>query len=129
MSRGLRVLRRRPGSRAFCRAAGWSRSSASPTQRRGTEAHVHITGTYFVLHVGEVFSTSTVMSHPRFPQTRFYKKFAHLNNVELQRSRGPPLPPGPRGGARAGAPAPLAKATFSTTAPARPARCEPPRDR
>jgi DNA-binding CsgD family transcriptional regulator len=37
-------------------------------------------GTYFVLDVGEVFSTSTVMSHAEFLQTRFYK--------ELVRPRG-----------------------------------------
>ncbi len=37
-------------------------------------------GTYFVLDVGEVFSTSTVMSHAEFLQTRFYK--------ELIRPRG-----------------------------------------
>jgi DNA-binding CsgD family transcriptional regulator len=37
-------------------------------------------GTYFVLDVGEVFSTSTVMSHTEFLQTRFYK--------ELVRPRG-----------------------------------------
>ncbi len=37
-------------------------------------------GTYFVLDIGEVFSTSTVMSHPEFLQTRFYN--------ELIRPRG-----------------------------------------
>jgi DNA-binding CsgD family transcriptional regulator len=37
-------------------------------------------GTYFVLDVGEVFSTSTVMVHAEFLQTRFYK--------ELIRPRG-----------------------------------------
>ncbi len=37
-------------------------------------------GTYFVLDVGEVFSTSTVMLHAEFLQTRFYK--------ELIRPRG-----------------------------------------
>jgi len=37
-------------------------------------------GTYFVLDVGEVFSTSTVMSHPEFLQSRIYK--------ELIRPRG-----------------------------------------
>ncbi len=37
-------------------------------------------GTYFVLDVGEVFSTSTVMSHAEFLQTRFY--------IELIRPRG-----------------------------------------
>jgi DNA-binding CsgD family transcriptional regulator len=31
-------------------------------------------GTYFVLDVGEVFSTSTVMSHAEFLQSRFYKE-------------------------------------------------------
>lgn len=31
-------------------------------------------GTYFVLDVGEVFSTSTVMSHADFQQSRFYKE-------------------------------------------------------
>jgi DNA-binding CsgD family transcriptional regulator len=31
-------------------------------------------GTYFVLDVGEVFSTSTVMSHSEFLQSRFYKE-------------------------------------------------------
>jgi DNA-binding CsgD family transcriptional regulator len=37
-------------------------------------------GTYFVLDVGEVFSTSTVMQHAEFLQSRFYK--------ELIRPRG-----------------------------------------
>ncbi len=37
-------------------------------------------GTYFVLDVGEVFSTSTVMAHAEFLQSRFYK--------ELIRPRG-----------------------------------------
>jgi DNA-binding CsgD family transcriptional regulator len=32
-------------------------------------------GTYFVLDVGEVFSTSTVMSHADFLQSRFYKEW------------------------------------------------------
>ncbi len=32
-------------------------------------------GTYFVLDVGEVFSTSTVMSHAEFLQSRFYKEW------------------------------------------------------
>jgi DNA-binding CsgD family transcriptional regulator len=31
-------------------------------------------GTYFVLDVGEVFSTSTVMSHAEFLESRFYKE-------------------------------------------------------
>jgi DNA-binding CsgD family transcriptional regulator/PAS domain-containing protein len=31
-------------------------------------------GTYFVLDVGEVFSTSTVMTHAEFLQSRFYKE-------------------------------------------------------
>jgi DNA-binding CsgD family transcriptional regulator len=31
-------------------------------------------GTYFVLDVGEVFSTSTIMSHAEFLQSRFYKE-------------------------------------------------------
>ena len=31
-------------------------------------------GTYFVLDVGEVFSTSTVMAHAEFLQSRFYKE-------------------------------------------------------
>ncbi len=31
-------------------------------------------GTYFVLDVGEVFSTSTVMSHAEFLQSRFYQE-------------------------------------------------------
>ena len=31
-------------------------------------------GTYFVLDIGEVFSTSTVMSHVEFLQSRFYKE-------------------------------------------------------
>ena len=32
-------------------------------------------GTYFVLDVGEVFSTSTIMSHAEFLQSRFYKEW------------------------------------------------------
>jgi DNA-binding CsgD family transcriptional regulator len=32
-------------------------------------------GTYFVLDVGEVFSTSTVMSHAEFLQSRFYREW------------------------------------------------------
>ena len=32
-------------------------------------------GTYFVLDVGEVFSTSTVMPHAEFLQSRFYKEW------------------------------------------------------
>jgi DNA-binding CsgD family transcriptional regulator len=32
-------------------------------------------GTYFILDVGEVFSTSTVMSHAEFLQSRFYKEW------------------------------------------------------
>ena len=39
-----------------------------------------LAGTYFVLDVGEVFSTSTVMAHAEFLQSRFYK--------ELIRPRG-----------------------------------------
>jgi hypothetical protein len=33
-----------------------------------------LSGTYFVLDVGEVFSTSTVMAHAEFLQSRFYKE-------------------------------------------------------
>jgi DNA-binding CsgD family transcriptional regulator len=32
-------------------------------------------GTYFVLDVGEVFSTSTIMSHTEFTQSRFYREW------------------------------------------------------
>ena len=31
-------------------------------------------GTYFVLDVGEVFSTSTIMPHAEFLQSRFYRE-------------------------------------------------------
>jgi DNA-binding CsgD family transcriptional regulator len=32
-------------------------------------------GTYFVLDIGEVFSSSTIMPHPEFLQSRFYKEW------------------------------------------------------
>jgi hypothetical protein len=32
-------------------------------------------GTYFVLDIGEVFSSSTIMPHPEFLQSRFYREW------------------------------------------------------
>ena len=50
-------------------------------------------GTYFVLDVGEVFSTSTVMSHAEFLQSRFYKEWIRpqgwIDNVCVYLDRTP----------------------------------------
>lgn len=50
-------------------------------------------GTYFVLDVGEVFSTSTVMSHAEFLQSRFYKECIRpqgwIDNVVVYLDRTP----------------------------------------
>ena len=50
-------------------------------------------GTYFVLDVGEVFSTSTVMSHAEFLQSRFYKEWIRpqgwIDNVFVYLDRTP----------------------------------------
>jgi len=50
-------------------------------------------GTYFVLDVGEVFSTSTVMSHAEFLQSRFYKECigprGWVDNICVYLDRGP----------------------------------------
>jgi len=50
-------------------------------------------GTYFVLDVGEVFSTSTVMSHAEFLQSRFYKECIRpqgwIDNIVVYLDRTP----------------------------------------
>ena len=50
-------------------------------------------GTYFVLDVGEVFSTSTVMPHAEFLQSRFYKEWIRpqgwIDNVCVYLDRTP----------------------------------------
>jgi DNA-binding CsgD family transcriptional regulator/PAS domain-containing protein len=50
-------------------------------------------GTYFVLGVGEVFSTSTVMSHAEFLQSRFYKEWIRpqgwIDNICVYLDRAP----------------------------------------
>ena len=50
-------------------------------------------GTYFVLDVGEVFSTSTVMSHAEFLQSRFYKECIQpqgwIDNIVVYLDRAP----------------------------------------
>ncbi len=50
-------------------------------------------GTYFVLDVGEVFSTSTVMSHAEFLQSRFYKECIRpqgwIDNIVVYLDRAP----------------------------------------
>jgi DNA-binding CsgD family transcriptional regulator len=50
-------------------------------------------GTYFVLDVGEVFSTSTVMSHAEFLQSRFYKEWIRpqgwIDNICVYLDRSP----------------------------------------
>jgi DNA-binding CsgD family transcriptional regulator/PAS domain-containing protein len=50
-------------------------------------------GTYFVLDVGEVFSTSTVMSHAEFLQSRFYQEFIRpqgwIDNICVYLDRTP----------------------------------------
>jgi hypothetical protein len=55
-------------------------------------------GTYFVLDVGEVFSTSTVMSHAEFLQSRFYKECIRshgwIDNVVVYLDRTPEGHPG-----------------------------------
>ena len=52
-----------------------------------------LSGTYFVLDVGEVFSMSTVMSHPEFLQTRFYKELIRprgwIDNICVYLDRAP----------------------------------------
>jgi DNA-binding CsgD family transcriptional regulator/PAS domain-containing protein len=48
-------------------------------------------GTYFVLDVGEVFSTSTIMSHAEFLQSRFYREWVHpqgwIDNIAVYLDR------------------------------------------
>jgi DNA-binding CsgD family transcriptional regulator/PAS domain-containing protein len=63
-----------------------SRRSGSVYYQFGTDAEFRqlyldkyltldpLAGTYFVLDVGEVFSTSTIMAHGEFLQSRFYKE-------------------------------------------------------
>lgn len=50
-------------------------------------------GTYFVLDVGEVFSTSTIMSHVEFMDSRFYKEWIQpqgwIDNVAVYLDRTP----------------------------------------
>jgi len=50
-------------------------------------------GTYFVLDVGEVFSTSTIMSHAEFLQSRFYKECIRpqgwIDNIVVYLDRTP----------------------------------------
>ena len=50
-------------------------------------------GTYFVLDVGEVFSTSTVMAHSEFLQSRFYKEWIQpqgwIDNIGVYLDRAP----------------------------------------
>ena len=50
-------------------------------------------GTYFVLDVGEVFSTSTVMSHAEFLRSRFYKELIRprgwIDNICVYLDRSP----------------------------------------
>ena len=50
-------------------------------------------GTYFVLDVGEVFSTSTVMSHAEFLESRFYKECIRpqgwIDNIVVYLDRTP----------------------------------------
>jgi DNA-binding CsgD family transcriptional regulator len=50
-------------------------------------------GTYFVLDAGEVFSTSTVMSHLEFLQSRFYKELIRprgwIDNICVYLDKGP----------------------------------------
>jgi hypothetical protein len=44
-------------------------------------------GTYFVLDVGEVFSTSTIMSHSEFLQSRFYMEWIRPQGLDRQHLR------------------------------------------
>jgi DNA-binding CsgD family transcriptional regulator len=48
-------------------------------------------GTYFVIDVGEVFSTSTIMSHAEFRQSRFYKEWVQpqgwIDNIGVHLDR------------------------------------------
>ena len=48
-------------------------------------------GTYFVLEIGEVFSTSTIMSHAEFKDSRFYKEWIRpqgwIDNVAVYLDR------------------------------------------
>jgi DNA-binding CsgD family transcriptional regulator len=50
-------------------------------------------GTYFVLDVGEVFSTSTIMSHADFLQSRFYREWVQpqgwIDNICVYLDRSP----------------------------------------
>jgi DNA-binding CsgD family transcriptional regulator len=50
-------------------------------------------GTYFVLDVGEVFSTSTIMSHAEFLQSRFYKEWIQpqgwIDNIGVYLDKAP----------------------------------------
>ena len=50
-------------------------------------------GTYFVLDVGEVFSTSTIMSHAEFMDSRFYKEWIQpqgwIDNIGVYLDRAP----------------------------------------
>jgi DNA-binding CsgD family transcriptional regulator len=50
-------------------------------------------GTYFVLDVGEVFSTSTIMSHAEFLQSRFYLEWVHpqgwIDNICVYLDKSP----------------------------------------
>jgi DNA-binding CsgD family transcriptional regulator/PAS domain-containing protein len=52
-----------------------------------------MSGTYFVLDVGEVFSTSTVMSHAEFLQSRFYEEWIRpqgwIDNICVYLDRSP----------------------------------------
>jgi DNA-binding CsgD family transcriptional regulator len=52
-----------------------------------------LAGTYFVLDVGEVFSTSTVMRHAEFLQSRFYKELIQprgwIDNICVYLDKGP----------------------------------------
>jgi DNA-binding CsgD family transcriptional regulator/PAS domain-containing protein len=50
-------------------------------------------GTYYVLDVGEVFSTSTIMSHDEFLQSRFYMEWVRpqgwIDNIGVMLDRSP----------------------------------------
>jgi DNA-binding CsgD family transcriptional regulator len=64
-----------------------SRTSASIYHQFGTDPNYRqlylekymtmdpMFGTYFVLDIGEVFSSSTIMPHPEFMQSRFYREW------------------------------------------------------